>query len=72
MAIAKCEQCGKPAGSKKNYTRAVKPMDYPTQAVLCNAAECLHPAVLWLDSEEDAAYGAGERVFNPITGAVKI
>ena len=72
MAIAKCESCGRPAGSKRQYVQPVKPLGFPDSAVLCNSSGCLKPALLWLDHDEVAQYQRGERIFTPITGAIKI
>jgi hypothetical protein len=72
MAIAKCESCGQPTGTKRTYVQTAKPLGYPQSALLCNASDCFNPAVLWLDRDEAGAYSKGERIFSPITGAVKI
>ncbi len=72
MSIAKCEGCGHPQGSKRNYVQAVRPIGYPDSAALCNSSGCFKPAMIWLDEAEEREYSAGERIFMPITGAIKI
>lgn len=72
MAIAKCEQQSPPMGIVRQYVRQVEPVGYPNTAVVCNASGCNNPALIWLDREEERDYNNSERIFNMITGAIKI
>jgi hypothetical protein len=72
MALGRCENCGKPAGRTRNYVRSVKPVGYPATAATCGCSGCKAPALVWLESDEDAQYARGQRVFTLPTQAMKV
>lgn len=76
MALVRCEACGiQPAGTghyTRDYVRAVHPVGYPETALVCGRPDCYQPGIIWLESDESAAYDNGERVFQLQTNAVKV
>jgi hypothetical protein len=50
----------------------VHPVGYPETALVCGRPDCYQPGIIWLESDESAAYDNGERVFQLQTNAVKV
>jgi hypothetical protein len=73
MALARCEQCGCPRGTRYNYTRAHKPLFLPSRVVICASRKCTRLAsVIWLTDEEQQQYLRGERIFRLASHAGKV
>jgi hypothetical protein len=62
MAIARCETCGRPKGTKLTYNHSHKPLS-PSSGIMCGAPSCNRPACIWLTNEEERAYVRGWRTF---------
>lgn len=71
MALARCD-VHKPSGRTKNYVKGVWPLNYPNTSTICGRKDCLEPAVVWLDNQEEKSYLDGERIFEIPNSAVKI
>jgi hypothetical protein len=72
MASVRCERCGRPRGTKRTYVGSARPIGYAETAVVGGRAGCDRPGLVWLDSQDQAAYERGERVFVVPNAAVKI
>jgi hypothetical protein len=73
MALARCENCGRPMGRTKIYTSVPRyPASYPESSVVCGKKDCSKPALIWLTEQEQKAYAGGERVFGFDTATVKV
>lgn len=73
MAIARCEECGLPAGMIKKYsTKKYFPVSYPDSGLLCGSSPCRNHAIVWLALEEEEMYCKGERVFGMDTATAKV
>jgi len=73
MALARCEDCGRPQGRRGNiYTSCHLPLGYPETGVICGSTGCEKPAKFWLIPEEQAQYQKGIRVFPLPTQAAKV
>ena len=72
VAIARCEQCGRPIGRTYEYVAARRPIGQ-SSAVICGVRDCENPALIWLTAAEQQEYENGERIF-PLTSfnAVKL
>lgn len=72
-AVARCEQCGIPAGLIKQYsTKKYFPIGYPESGLVCGSSQCRNYAIVWLTLEEEERYSKGERVFGMNTEKVKL
>ncbi len=71
MALARCEECGRPEGRKGNvYVGKHQPVAHPNSAVVCGSAKCEGAGLVWLLADEEAQYKKGQRVFQlPNAGA---
>ena len=73
MALARCEDCGRPQGRGDNvYVSCHLPLGYPETGVICGSVGCEKPARVWLIPEEQARYQKGIRVFRLPTQAAKV
>ena len=64
MAVARCEECGRPSGTKHTYTHAHKPLFPPSGDMICAERKCIRlVSLIWLTDEEEQRYLRGERVF---------
>jgi hypothetical protein len=63
MALARCETCGCPEGTKQNYAHVHVPLSFPPRHVICAKPACVRPAYIWLTDEEEQQYLRGERNF---------
>jgi hypothetical protein len=76
MAIARCENCGKPMGSNvkpPGYSnQAYPPVGHPDSGVVCGKPGCENAALIWLKIDEEQAYQRGERVFAIHTRTAKV
>lgn len=52
--------------------QAVRPLGYPESAAACGITGCNKPGLLWLDSDEAAAYEDGARVFELPSQGTKV
>lgn len=65
VAIARCEQCGVPAGRFQNYsTKKYFPLGYPQSDLICGSSRCRNHAVVWLTFYDEEMYRNGERIFS--------
>ncbi len=69
MALARCEECGRPIGKTRKYIRKVEPLGYPNGALICGKKECLNPALIWLEAHEWREYNLGQTIFEPPTAS---
>ena len=65
MALARCEECGKPKGVTRKYIRNVEPLGYPNDALICGKKGCVNPALIWLEAYEWREYQSGQTIFEP-------
>jgi len=72
MALARCRKCGKPSGRTNEYVAAAEPHGYLHTAAVCGSSGCEEPALIWLTSEEKAAFDRGQRVFSFATQTMKV
>jgi len=73
MAIARCEERGRPQATKPpEYTAAHDPQGHPNSGVVCGTKGCENPAKIWLKSDEEAEYVQGVRVFDIRTNSAKV
>jgi len=77
MALARCEDCGRPKGNKGNvYDRRPRfPTGYPDSGVICGSDGCENSAVIWLLLVEAQAYRRRQRpqrIFELPTASVKV
>jgi hypothetical protein len=63
MALARCEQCGRPQGLKQDYNYFHKLAYSANGSVLCGSPGCARPSCLWLTDEEERQYLSGHRSF---------
>lgn len=60
MALARCEACGRPKGTRCNYFHSY----VPDRRIVCGANRCTRLAnLLWLTDEEERNYLQGQRTF---------
>lgn len=72
-AIARCEQCGIPAGMIQKYsTKKYFPVGYPDSGLVCGTSQCRSHAIVWLSLEDEQTYSTGERVFHMDTATAKV
>jgi hypothetical protein len=71
MAIVRCD-VHKPTGRTRAYVASVKPVGYPDTAMVCGSKTCSAPGLVWLESDERAAYDRGERIFKSFTDTMKM
>jgi hypothetical protein len=72
-AIARCEQCGIPAGMIKTCsTKKYFPVGYPESGLVCGISQCRNHAIVWLTLEDEEIYSRGERVFGMDTTTAKV
>ena len=69
MAIARCENCGRPDGRGGNVYSTVPhyPLNHPNSGIVCGTGGCQNAPVVWLLEPEEAEYRNGRRVFK-LTG----
>lgn len=72
MALVRCEVHGRPQGRTQVYVLGVHPVGFPQTAAMCGLKGCEHPGVVWLTTDETAAYRKGQRIFEVPNAAVKI
>jgi len=72
MSVAKCVACGDAKRKAAPYDLIVEPLGYPSGGLVCGAAGCDQPALIWLTAWEAAEYRAGRRVFSLTGRAPKI
>ncbi|HEY2359484.1 MAG TPA: hypothetical protein VGK36_00100 [Candidatus Angelobacter sp.] len=75
MAIARCEQHGKPRNNVKppGYSNVAHlPVGHPNSGVICGKKECENPAQVWLKEDEEAEYKQGQRIFEIHTRTAKV
>ena len=61
-----------PMGRKRTYAGWVEPVGHPESGLVCGVTICVAPALIWLETEERAAYDRGERVFKSFTTTMKV
>ena len=62
MALCRClEAHSWPRGITTEYIGYVKPVGYPSTALVCGL--CDNPGVIWLNTNEQRAYESGVRIF---------
>lgn len=71
MALARCEECGKPIGRNRKYFGNVEPLGYPNTALICGKKGCSNPGLIWLEAYEWKEYQSGKTIFEPPTASVK-
>ena len=69
MAIVRCKDC---RVRSTKYVESVEPLGYPETAAICGSPQCERPGLIWLTTEELAAYRAGQRVFRLATNTTKV
>lgn len=75
MAIARCEECGKPTQNVKppGYSEnPYLPMGHPNSGVICGRPGCEGPGVIWLKLDEEEQYQQGQRIFEIHTQTAKV
>ena len=76
MAIARCEQCGRPTGGNvtpPGYAdQRYLPADHPPSAVVCGTKGCENDAIIWLKLDEAQAYQQGQRIFEFMSNTAKV
>ena len=55
MAIARCQNCGKPEGRRQTYVSRALPVGYPNSSTICSIRGCEGAAYIWLNQQEKAA-----------------
>jgi hypothetical protein len=71
MAIARCETCGQPQGTKQRYPHPHPVTNQPRTEdprILCGARMCIGSALVWLTDVEEAQYCGGLRSFRLTCG----
>ena len=66
MAIARCEVCGQPRGTKQGYPNLhTVILETPSQhpRIVCGAVNCTRDALIWLTDAEESEYRRGVRNF---------
>lgn len=56
MALVRCDNCGRPKGRTRKYTREVEPLNYPDTATICGRLGCNKPGKVWLEAHEWRQY----------------
>ena len=72
MALARCEGCGRPKGTKNNYVGKHLPTGHPNSGVICGSSNCGNAAVVWLTEVEEREYKNGARIFGIPNAAAKL
>lgn len=74
MAIARCEQCGKPRANKPPAygNQPHLPVGYPHSGIICGSKRCTNAGLIWLKEDEEQLYAKGERIFDIRTDSAKI
>jgi hypothetical protein len=63
VALCRClEAHAWPNGRVRKYTGYLKPLGYPETSLICGL--CNNPGVIWIEKEEEAVYGQGQRIFD--------
>ena len=62
MAVARCETCGPPKGTRVEYLHPHLPEQ--GTIIVCGAPTCLHTAMIWLTAAEQEDYNHGLRDFH--------
>jgi hypothetical protein len=64
MAIARCEACGEPKGTKQPYPHCHTPTSISAvPRIPCGAPNCAREALIWLTDAEEDEYRRGLRRF---------
>ena len=63
MALARCETCGCPRGTKRSYIYSHRPLSYPNSGVICGLQLACCPPFIWLTTGEEREYLRGARSF---------
>ncbi len=75
MAIARCEECGKPTKNVKppGYSESFHlPMGHPNSGIICGRPSCENPGMIWLKVDEEQEYQRGQRIFGILTQTAKV
>jgi hypothetical protein len=74
MAVARCEECGRPKGKKLSYACSHKLVSDASPRIFCGTGNCTQLALnCWLTDEEEQQYVGGERLFTiPFRGMVRL
>jgi hypothetical protein len=72
MALARCEKCGPPQGTKLRYSHSHKLVATKSR-IFCGTGNCTDLAIVcWLTDLEEQEYISGERRFTvPFRGTVR-
>jgi hypothetical protein len=69
MALARCETCGQPKGTKQRYPHAHTATNQTRtedRRIPCGAPNCSRSALVWLSEAEESEYRRGERSFRVV------
>jgi hypothetical protein len=69
-AIIRCDDHGTQKPEK--YIAKVKPLGYPTSAIICGIKTCPNFGLIWLTRAGLAEYNAGQRTFTLDTNTAKV
>lgn len=74
MAICRCLECGKPIGrgAKGPYLGYVKPIGYPTTALICGQRACNNPGLIWVKQHDLNILQSGQTVLEGETNVAKM
>jgi hypothetical protein len=74
MAIARCKKCGRPKAAKlPEYADSPhQPAGFPNSGIVCGTKWCENDAQVWLKTDEEQLYKAGQRVFDLRTNSAKV
>jgi len=73
MAIARCENHRPKHAKPPAYAvNPYAPPHHPDSGVVCGRKGCEAAALIWLKTDEAAAYVAGQRVFDIKTNSAKV
>jgi hypothetical protein len=73
MALARCEKCGRPQGTRLRYAHAHN-LASTRSRIFCGEGACTAVAIVcWLTDEEEQQYISGERSFAvPFRGRLRV
>ena len=73
MAIAGCENCGRPTRNVKEqcHPEPYGPLGHPNSGIVCGKPRCENPGLIWLNVSEARDYAKGQRVFGIHTQTAK-
>ena len=73
MAIARCDDCGRPQARKPpDYVQQHLPEGHPNSGVICGTKGCENQAKIWLKADEEQEYLGGARIFDIRTDSAKV